>query len=137
MISEFRGETRWLSNFSEVIINYEGIDYFSTEAAYQASKVLDKKIRRVISHLEPRDARIIGKILPLREDWGQIKLKVMWDINRLKFNREPYKSQLLETGNQELVEGNYWNDTFWGVCNGVGENNLGKILMEIREEIKQ
>jgi predicted NAD-dependent protein-ADP-ribosyltransferase YbiA (DUF1768 family) len=42
---------------------------------------------------------------------------------------------LKATGDEELVEGNWWNDTFWGVCNGVGENNLGKLLMKIRAEL--
>jgi predicted NAD-dependent protein-ADP-ribosyltransferase YbiA (DUF1768 family) len=44
---------------------------------------------------------------------------------------------LLETGDAELVEGNWWDDTFWGVCNGVGQNNLGKILMDTRRELRE
>lgn len=44
-------------------------------------------------------------------------------------------SEMLEaTGDAELIEGNHWGDTFWGVCNGVGQNNLGKLLMAIRSE---
>jgi hypothetical protein len=43
---------------------------------------------------------------------------------------------LLDTGNQELIEGNNHNDRYWGVCNGVGENWLGKILMLVRDELK-
>ena len=46
-------------------------------------------------------------------------------------------NKLLGTGDTYLEEGNTWNDTFWGVCNGVGENNLGRILMEVREELRK
>jgi hypothetical protein len=42
---------------------------------------------------------------------------------------------LLLTGDEELIEGNFWGDVFWGVCNGVGKNHLGKILMEVRSEL--
>ncbi len=44
--------------------------------------------------------------------------------------------QLLATGDAELIEGNTWNDTEWGICNGIGDNKLGKILMRIRKILK-
>ena len=53
-----------------------------------------------------------------------------------KFQDEALRRLLLATGNAELIESNYWNDTYWGVCNGIGQNWLGKILMEERERIK-
>jgi hypothetical protein len=43
---------------------------------------------------------------------------------------------LLATGDMELIEDNDWDDTYWGVCNGAGENNLGKLLMKIRAEAR-
>jgi len=43
---------------------------------------------------------------------------------------------LLQTGDEELIEGNKWGDRFWGVCKGKGKNNLGKILMKIRDVYK-
>jgi predicted NAD-dependent protein-ADP-ribosyltransferase YbiA (DUF1768 family) len=53
-----------------------------------------------------------------------------------KFSRNPeLRVKLLNTGDLQLVEGNYWGDTFWGVCNGKGENHLGKILMRVRKEL--
>jgi predicted NAD-dependent protein-ADP-ribosyltransferase YbiA (DUF1768 family) len=62
----------------------------------------------------------------------------MRDLIRIKFSKDPLKSRLLNTGDSELIEGNWWGDKFWGVDErtGVGKNNLGKILMEIREELK-
>jgi len=53
---------------------------------------------------------------------------------RLKFADFPLLGSLLATGTEELIEGNKHNDTFWGVCAGVGENNLGKLLMRVRAD---
>ena len=62
----------------------------------------------------------------------------MFDLVLEKFKQNPeLKQKLLETGNQELIEGNTWNDTFWGVCNGQGQNWLGKILMLARSELNK
>lgn len=61
----------------------------------------------------------------------------MYEICKAKFTQhKDLAEKLLETGDEELVEGNKWNDTYWGVCNGKGKNQLGKILMRIREELK-
>jgi ribA/ribD-fused uncharacterized protein len=78
----------------------------------------------------------MGRKIKLRSDWEEVKYEVMKHIVRDKFTRNNnLKCQLIDTGNAQLIEGNTWNDTDWGVCNGVGKNWLGKILMEIREEI--
>lgn len=57
----------------------------------------------------------------------------MRELLKQKFAKEPFRTWLLNTGNEQLVEGNTWGDTFWGVCNGKGKNYLGALLMEIRE----
>ena len=61
---------------------------------------------------------------------------MLWGI-REKFKHTDLKELLLSTGDQELVEGNTWNDTYWGICRGEGQNNLGKILMKVRMELRQ
>lgn len=61
----------------------------------------------------------------------------MTEVVEAKFTYNPnLKQMLLDTGDAELVEGNTWNDKYWGVCKGVGQNKLGKILMMLREEFK-
>lgn len=135
MIASFRGETRWLSNFATVGIVYNGIIYSSTETAFQAQKTLNDDIRGMMAVLSPAEAKEEGMKIKLRSDWDNVKINIMYEINKLKFNQEPFKSKLLATGDQELIEGNDWNDTFWGVCKSVGENHLGKILMRIRKEL--
>ena len=70
-------------------------------------------------------------------DWEEIKDSIMYLGLRQKFHNPTLQKKLLATGEEELIEGNWWNDTYWGVCNGVGQNNLGKILMEVRDEIRR
>lgn len=71
----------------------------------------------------------------LRPDWEEVKDDVMYTVCKAKFLQNPgLLKKLLDTGDAELIEGNTWNDQIWGVCNGSGENRLGKILMRIRDE---
>ena len=61
----------------------------------------------------------------------------MEEIIYEKFNQNlDLKAKLLETGNAELEEGNTWGDTCWGICNGIGKNMLGQILMRVRTQLK-
>ena len=136
MIDKFNGEYFFLSNFYPSTIILEGKTYRSVEHAFQAMKTLDEHERAEIRKAEtPSEAKRLGRKATLRKDWESIKLKVMEDCLRLKFKIDHLKIRLLKTGSEELVEGNNWRDFWWGVCNGKGQNNLGKILMKIREEI--
>ena len=76
-----------------------------------------------------------GRRVKLRSDWEQVKTTVMREVLGIKFLDPELSSKLLATGNEELIEGNTWNDRFWGVCRGSGRNVLGKLLMEIREDL--
>jgi ribA/ribD-fused uncharacterized protein len=139
MIAEFSYGNRFLSNFYYSPIMFGGELYSTVEHAYQAAKTLNPHERREIQLADkPGKAKNLGKKVTLRSDWETIKLKVMEELVRRKFNDFDYtlKNQLLATGDQELIEGNWWGDTFWGVCNGIGENQLGKILMKVRDELK-
>jgi ribA/ribD-fused uncharacterized protein len=72
----------------------------------------------------------------MRDDWNDIKIDVMRDLLQEKFSDDDLRELLLATGDAELIEGNTWNDYFWGVCLGEGQNWLGKLLMEVRKELK-
>src|SRR5258708_22764083 len=132
MIDSFEGAYRFLSNFYPSPIVYEGIEYTTIENAFQAAKSLDKDIRLTFVNLTPGQAKRHGRTIELRADWQEVKLSVMHDLFKLKFNSPELRTKLLETGDAVLVEGNGWDDTFWGVCNVFGENNLGKLLMQVR-----
>jgi ribA/ribD-fused uncharacterized protein len=111
--------------------------YPSAEHAFQAMKTLNSAERRSIAlAATPGQAKKAGRALSLREDWERVKDEQMLKILRVKFAVAPLAEKLLETGDQELVEGNWWGDTYWGVCKGTGQNKLGKSLMTVRAELK-
>lgn len=131
MISEFRGEYEFLSNFYKVPVTYMGLTFTSSEAAFQAAKCPARAAE--FCDVSPRTAKRMGKRVPLRSDWEQVKLHVMYDVCKAKFEQNPdLKRKLLETAGMQLVEGNTWGDRFWGVCKGVGLNRLGFVLMALR-----
>ena len=143
-IKGFFGEYRFLSNFWPAKVFLDGEKYTSTENAYQAAKY-ENKFRDYFKKCSPVEAIIFTRDniekKYLNEEWNDIKLQIMKDLLIQKFdknlNTENYK-KLKATENKYLEETNYWNDTYWGVNKndvnerGIGENNLGKLLMEIR-----
>ena len=141
-IRTFTGNYRFLSNFYPVRIAMDdevssGM-YPSVEHAYQACKTLNVAEReRILRCPTPGQAKRLGREVTIRKDWEQIKLKVMYHLLRQKFGAHAdLQDRLLMTGYAELIEGNDWHDTFWGVCNGKGQNHLGKLLMQVREELR-
>jgi len=140
-ILSFQGDYRFLSNFmGGEIKDANGNVWKSPEHAYQALKFPVGEHRDEIRNASsPAQAKKIANSLKdhVRSNWREIRLAVMEKIVRAKFTqKEEMKRQLLATGERELIEGNTWGDTFWGVCNGKGENHLGKILMQIRSELR-
>lgn len=135
-IEKFDGPYEFLSNFHACPIEYEGILYPTTEHAFQAAKSLDDMERRAISFAKtPGTAKRLGKGVKLRPHWDIIRTKIMEDILRIKFAKPHLQQLLRDTGDAQLIEGNTWNDRFWGVCRGQGQNWLGRILMKIRKEL--
>ena len=136
IIDSFTGKYRFLSNFFPCKICFNNINYPSVEHAYVASKTLDRNIREHIATIDsPGKVKKFGRTLEIRDDWEEVKLSFMDSFLREKFSPEMILSEMLEaTGYAKLIEGNHWGDTFWGVCNGVGQNHLGKLLMAIRSE---
>lgn len=134
----FFGPTyRFLSNYEICEIFYEGITYSSSEGAYQAAKTFDEDIKLRIVKMSPSEAKKFAYKLDVRKDWKDVRVDVMYNILKDKFTRNEYlKVRLLATGEKYLEETNHWKDIFWGVCEGEGENTLGKLLMKIREELK-
>lgn len=147
MISEFKDENRFLSNFFPAPITFSGKTWPSAEHVFQAAKTLDPEARERIRRMPtPAKAKQAGKYLVLREDWAAVKVEIMWKILRLKFKQNRHLANLLlATGDRVLVEGNTWHDNFWGVCQcqrchktgDIGLNRLGFLLMELRDELKK
>lgn len=134
-IREFQGEYRWLSNFHFVEVRFEGTMYPSVEHAYQAAKT-HPSARGPFTTGTPGEAKRRGRRIEIRADWDQVKIAVMRGLIREKFSSGSVLAvRLIETGCVTIEEGNTWNDRFWGVCRGAGENHLGRLLMERRAEL--
>jgi ribA/ribD-fused uncharacterized protein len=137
LIGPFTGPYGFLSNFARIDIRLPDGTYPSVEHAFQASKTDDPAERaHVRAAATPAIAKQRGKKVRLRPDWETVKVSIMEALVRQKFADPALRAQLLATGEEELVEINTWNDKFWGVCKGKGQNNLGKILMKVRAEIR-
>jgi len=137
-ITRFRGDFGFLSNFYEASIWVDGERYPSVEHAYQAAKAVDPVSRKMIREAaRPGDAKKLGKCVQLSADWDARKVSVMRKLVTEKFKNPLLRSLLLATEDAELVEGNTWNDTTWGICRGKGQNLLGKILMDVRDECRR
>jgi len=137
IINSFRYDYSFLSNFSYGPTVHDGLLYFCAEGAYQAAKSLDLMKRMKFLNLTGMWAKKFSKSIEIRDDWEEVKVKIMCSIVLDKFTRNPeLRELLLATKDATLIEGNYWKDTFWGVCNGVGANHLGIILMDVREILK-
>lgn len=130
-ITSFQGKYRFLSNFEGNIPNGKTVEHH-----YQAAKTTIPYFQNQIMQCStPGQAKRIGRKVPIRSDWENIKIDIMRNLVEQKFSVQPYKSLLLSTKDFYLEEGNTWGDTFWGICNGIGQNWLGKILMETREKL--
>jgi ribA/ribD-fused uncharacterized protein len=144
-ITAFTGDHAFLSNFHPHPLTIDGVTYPTAEHAFQAAKTHDPAVKQAIAD-KPTPAQVkraggkrAGSLVTgdlFRTDWEGIKLSVMRDILRLKFADPALRQALLATGEAPLVEGNAWNDTFWGVCRGRGQNHLGRLLEEVREEVR-
>jgi ribA/ribD-fused uncharacterized protein len=134
MIAEFQGEYRFLSNFYPSPIIYAGAIYPTAEHLYQSLKCATyEDSERIRQAYTPGEAKRLGRRFACQEDWQRTKVDHMRMVISMKFDQNrDLRAKLVATGNQELVEGNMWHDTFWGKCDGVGENWLGRLLMAYR-----
>lgn len=130
-IIRFDGAYRFLSNFYADPHGGPTVEHM-----FQAAKTFDNAEALAILEAEtPGQAKRMGRKVQLRADWDRVKDSIMLDLLRRKFSIEPLRSRLLNTRDAELIEGNTWGDTYWGVCNGRGKNMLGKLLMQVRDEL--
>lgn len=136
LIEGFTGEFSFLSNFHEATITpFDGITYPTVEHAYQAFKTENEDVRKKIASLStPGKAKRYGRQLEINPAvWDAIKDCVMFYLLRLKFELPVLRSKLLSLPYPvNIVETNFWGDTYWGVCNGEGSNRLGTLLSSVR-----
>lgn len=142
MIDTFDDEYFFLSNYFPSYVLFEEGVYNSAEAAFQAAKTTDRRLRYRFMGVKAGEAKRLGRMVELRPDWEDVKYDIMKQVVHNKFCEPELQDALLSTGDEELVEGNTWHDNIWGDCrckkckNIPGQNWLGQILMEVREEFK-
>lgn len=138
-IDRFWRDYWFLSNFSRHEIRLGGITWPTAEHAFQAAKATNWAAKAQIAAARtPQAAKRIGNSIPCRADWEKVKVEAMRQVIKAKFNQHPdIASRLLDTGDEELIEGNWWGDQYWGVSRGAGQNMLGKLLMELRDELRE
>lgn len=132
-----------LSNFSAFNVQWNGLRFQTLEAAYHYQKFPGNDnydVRELIMRAtSAHNAMAIAKqhIHARTDDWQDIKVTVMKTLMRAKLDQHEYvRQKLLATGNRELVEDS-WRDDFWGWGpNKDGQNMMGKLWMEIRDEIR-
>lgn len=129
------------SNFAPYPVRMDGKVWPTSEHYFQAQKFEEvehrEKIRKAKS---PMIAARMGRDRkkPLRRDWESVKVSVMREVVRAKFTQhEDIRQILLSTGDAKIVE-HTENDAYWGDGgDGAGKNMLGRVLMEVREELKR
>lgn len=135
------GKYGFMSNFYPAEFDYNGIHYLNSEAAFQAQKCPDRA--REFSKLPANEAKYLGRKVSLRPDWEAIKDRIMYEVVYAKFSQNyELKEKLLETGDEEIIEVTTWCDKYWGICtcrwcSSNGLNMLGKILVQVRNELKE
>ena len=137
-ITSFTGRWEALANWFGAPVGRQGVLYPSVEHAFQAAKAAAdpeaaESIRKAKS---PKEAHELGAKVALPRDWERRKLGLMQALLRDKFRRDPaLRDRLVRTERKNLIAGNDWGEGFWGVSAGRGDNQLGKLLMALRDEI--
>lgn len=142
MITSFKNEYRWLSNFYPCVVNYNGLTFQSVENAYQSAKSEDLDWKLYCSKASAKESgtvKIKSQSVELVQNWKLFNIEVMMTLLVLKFSQEEFKTKLLNTGMLKIIEGNDWGDNFWGVDTKSmkGRNILGSLIMTIRQYLKQ
>lgn len=132
-----------LSNFSAFQIIWYGWIFPTSEHAYHWEKFKDTDFKIAKRILDARSAHEAFKLAEKykefrRPDWDDVKREIMKEILIEKVDQHEYvKRKLIDTGDRALVEDS-WRDSVWGWGpDQKGQNLLGKIWMEIREELKE
>ncbi len=135
-IDQFVGDYHFLSNFHFADVELDGLVYSTVEHAYQAAKSNDPAVREAVRKAwQPGIAKAMGRRIDVPSSWWTRRVSVMHTLVTRKFQHAHLRAQLDATGRAVLIEGNWWNDTYWGVCRGTGENWLGRILMSVRDGV--
>jgi hypothetical protein len=135
-INSFKGEHGFLSNFYPSLITVSAWSFPTVEHYFQACKMTTvEDFEAVRTARSPGIAKQLARAKLRRDDWENVKESFMKFALQEKFKDLDLRAKLLATGDAILREGNTWGDVYWGVCKGKGQNRLGILLMQVRQEI--
>jgi len=166
-IFKFTDDYDFLSNSYDCALMYNGYVYNNAESAYQAQK--NPSLAKDFTNLSAREAINRGRSINIIPDWDKMKLNIMSDILKSKFNNDVLRNKLISTGDTILINGMRHDNSYWGAiqhkklnignnypCNFIsvndgsvitvyyddinddyyiGQNNLGILLMNLRQSI--
>lgn len=138
MITSFKDDYEFLSNFYPCKIEYGNLVFPSVENAYQAMKCANPNDMIQFVNISPAEAKKLGRKVTMVEDFDEIKYNVMRYLLDQKFEDKKLQKLLLETAPESIVEGNYWHDNYWGICScekckdKIKHNHLGELLQRKR-----
>lgn len=138
-LQKFDGSYSCFSNFYLREVKYKDKIYKTKEHAFQCQKATNcRDFEYVFNAPTPLKAKRRSRAINLRDNWNHVKVSIMKEIVLEFFKQHnDLRDILMSTDDAELIEGNDWGDVFWGVCNEEGENHLGKILMEVRDMLRE
>lgn len=135
VVASFQGRFRFLSNFWPAAVLYKGRWFPSVEHAYQAAK-FPEELHPQFQVGSPGQAKRLSRTLTPAVGWEDSRLAVMKELLVQKFTKTSEAGiRLMGTDGLHLIEGDTWGDVFWGVSGGAGENDLGRILTEVRDSL--
>lgn len=137
-ITDFSEQYSFLSNLYPSPMVIDGRYYQTVEHAFHAAKAKNEEDAKLVRQCESASqAKRLGKQMPVRDNWEEIQLTVMKRLLLVKFcaNRQLSK-KLLETGDAPIVYSNNDGDWYWGKFQGNGENNIGTLLMQVRDILR-
>ena len=139
-IKGFTKDYHFLSNYYNHTIKFDGLFYRNNIACFIAQMFESDDTKKLFSKMLPGQAIRMAEMMrnPREKEWDDIKEDLMYKICYAKFSyATKLRDQLIDTGDAELINETKWDNKFWGTTDGIGENRLGKILMRIREELKE
>jgi len=143
-----------ISNWHICKFTVNDVEYNTSEQYFMHQKAMTFHnydiAQKILQSKNPKEQKALGRKVSGFDYviWNTIRYKVMLKGNYEKFSQDEFsRKKLLETGNKILVEASPY-DIIWGIGleedderilnerEWKGQNLLGKVLMEVREKLR-
>lgn len=138
-ITAFVNDYEFLSNDYEckIPVAEDNLVFYNITSALIAKKSNDIGTRRKFTRFSAAKARKKESSIPENDYWEENKDEILYDLLKIKFtHNKDLKIKLLNTYPHDLINNVSYPDTYYGVRFGEGKNELGKMLMRLRKELR-